>query len=229
MISVGQRVRHALFRAILVAVGTAGLALRAQPPAAISKFDVASVKPCSQGDGADNGGRGGGRGLSTSPGRLNVTCMTVADLINVAYVQFGKDHPLANDSAGLFDAKRLKGGPAWAYSSRYSIEAKADGCTQYVIGTPYSDLSLAPGGKPWCTNRSRGNGRNWMIESAGQDLSGLARVLSETLPPVYAEPSVPQGQSVFTALEQQLGLKLLPDKGPHGVIVIDSVDRPTGN
>ncbi len=236
--------------------------------------------------------------------------MTVADLINIAYVHSGKD-PLVNDSAAPFDEKRIKGGPPWAYSSRYTIEAKADatpdqetmqgtmlralledrfqlkthreveeipmyaltvakgglkmkpapgGCTQYVIGMPYADPSVAPDGKPWCANRTRGNGPNWTLESAGQDLSGLAKMLSQTLdrhvvdktevtglfafhlefakdengrgrggpPPADPASDVPPGPSVFTALEE-LGLKLISDKGPHGTIVIDSVDRPTEN
>lgn len=35
--------------------------------------------------------------------------------------------------------------------------------------------------------------------------------------------------SVFEALEQQLGLKLVPAKGQVEVVVIDSIDRPTDN
>jgi uncharacterized protein (TIGR03435 family) len=37
------------------------------------------------------------------------------------------------------------------------------------------------------------------------------------------------GASVFTALEQQLGLKLVPVKGTRQVIVIDHVEKPSGN
>lgn len=45
-----------------------------------------------------------------------------------------------------------------------------------------------------------------------------------------AEPasSIPPDPSIFSALEQ-MGLKLVPDKGPHGYIAIDRVERPSGN
>jgi uncharacterized protein (TIGR03435 family) len=42
-----------------------------------------------------------------------------------------------------------------------------------------------------------------------------------------ADTSVPQAASVFTALEQQLGLKIEKTKAPRGFIVIDSIERPT--
>ena len=40
-------------------------------------------------------------------------------------------------------------------------------------------------------------------------------------------PTIPNGPSLFTALQEQLGLKLESTRGPVEVLVIDSVERPT--
>jgi bla regulator protein blaR1 len=41
------------------------------------------------------------------------------------------------------------------------------------------------------------------------------------------DESAPRAASIFTALEQQLGLKLESTRGPRGYLVIDHVERPT--
>ena len=42
-------------------------------------------------------------------------------------------------------------------------------------------------------------------------------------------PADPDGAPIFTAIQQQLGLKLDPGKGPVETLVIDHVERPSGN
>jgi uncharacterized protein (TIGR03435 family) len=46
---------------------------------------------------------------------------------------------------------------------------------------------------------------------------------------VPASPTDPAGPSIFTAVEQELGLKLVSSKAPVEVLVIDSVSKPSEN
>ena len=47
--------------------------------------------------------------------------------------------------------------------------------------------------------------------------------------PVPIAPEIPDAPSLFTALEEQLGLKLVPETGPVEVLVIDHVEPPKPN
>jgi len=39
----------------------------------------------------------------------------------------------------------------------------------------------------------------------------------------------PVGPTIFSAIQEQLGLKLVPAKGPREFLVIDHVERPSAN
>lgn len=63
-----------------------------------------------------------------------------------------------------------------------------------------------------------------VVRTVIEDRTGLNGVFALTL-----EWSPDQPSSIFTALEQQLGLTLTPERGPVDVVVIDHVERPTPN
>jgi uncharacterized protein (TIGR03435 family) len=281
-------------------------------PAAVQRFDAASVKPCRPEDDPRAGrGRGGAGGTNAtfSPGRMNVPCVTLEQLIFLAYAGSGarEDERLVNGSpGGGSDATKVRGGPAWVHSDRdgYAVEATAQGASDRTVllgamlrtlledrfhlkihreseEVPMYALTVARGGfklkpmkegecdadqsRPLDPNTamarcgfmsSRANGPNALWTLVGFELRSLAARLArpvgrpvidrtgitnkfiirlefhpdEGTPGITWEDqddSVPRAASIFTALEQQLGLKLVPIRGPRGFIVIDHVERPT--
>jgi len=112
------------------------------------KFDVVSVKPCADVSTAQTG-RGAGPNLAqTSPGHVFWACVTLASLVDQAYA--GLDFPLLNraDDPIAFEGlpgerpdprKRVRGGPAWMYSERFTIEATAP---VDVINPPKGGVNL---------------------------------------------------------------------------------------
>ena len=89
--------------ALPVAVG----AIQQAPPDARPRFEVASIRPCE--------GTQGKRDARPSPGRLTVTCHTLATLIRLAYIGWGPSSL----------ATPIVGGPGWVESDEYLIDARA--------------------------------------------------------------------------------------------------------
>ena len=58
----------------------------------------------------------------------------------------------------------------------------------------------------------------WAMDSAGARTGAI-----------YNPPPDLAGPSIFTALQEQLGLKLESTKGPVEVLVIDHIEKPSGN
>ena len=92
------------------------------PAPLVPRFEVASVKPCEppRGGRGGPGQRGGGPGTPVvSPGRLNLVCSTVKQLIQQAFVTYAggrRNSLLANPIT--FD-----GAPDWIDTARYEINA----------------------------------------------------------------------------------------------------------
>jgi uncharacterized protein (TIGR03435 family) len=107
--------------------------------AAAPQFEEASVRPCDP----DNipeppaGSRGGGaNSLQMTPGRMHGLCLTLATLIRTAFGYAPADLFANGGRArgfnynavyglGVEDGRRVRGGPDWVRSERYTIDAVA--------------------------------------------------------------------------------------------------------
>jgi uncharacterized protein (TIGR03435 family) len=112
-------------------------------------------------------------------------------------------------------------------------------CGFQAIGAP-SDGSAAPPGTR--TVNVHGGSldlliRNLSLDRIVLDRTGLKGIYDMRLtysvvtspmrePQPLPPGTVPGGDSIFTAMEQQLGLRLLPVKGPRVYYTIQTVDRP---
>jgi len=132
----------ALAAATLLVTAMVPMQMAAQAPLAPSKqkFDVASIKPCRVEDAPPGPARGGAGGTNAtfSPGRMNVPCVTLEQLIYLAYAGSGatKDEWLVNvQPGGASDSKKIRGGPEWVHSQRdkYAVEATAAGASDRFV------------------------------------------------------------------------------------------------
>ena len=103
-------------------------------------FETVSIQPgCAPPDVPPPPAAGDARRKTVSPnapspgplppaGSLDYNCSTVASVIHPAYSIFAGGHPLdPADPRHYVDAVPMSGGPAWLYTDRYRIRAKAPG------------------------------------------------------------------------------------------------------
>jgi bla regulator protein blaR1 len=107
-------------------------------------------------------------------------------------------------------------------------EAKDNGNGTQIDGDPQHPLSvrnISMAGFAGTLSRLQ------ELDSPVIDATGLKGVFNFTLDysPDSAAPSDNAGPSIFTALTEQLGLKLEAGKGPVDILVIDHVERPSDN
>jgi uncharacterized protein (TIGR03435 family) len=241
---------------VFVSRGTFGQSA-APPPA----FEVASIKPAPP----QAPGRVSTR-MSSDPGRLNYTNVSLSDVIGQAYgVQhnqisgpawldterfdivakipagIGKDQIPRMFQALLADRFKLKLHSEKKQLPVYALVAGKNGPKLQKAESSSGlsgGLSLGRGhvsGKvamPWFADYlSLRLGRPVMdqTELDGTYVIALDWVPDETEAPDGGAPGA-SGPSLFTALQEQLGLKLMGTKGPIEILVIDHMEKiPTEN
>ncbi|HEY4362455.1 MAG TPA: M56 family metallopeptidase [Bryobacteraceae bacterium] len=111
---------------VTIGMLTAPLIQAQNAPANTPKFEVASIRACSEPLNIS------GSGVHSSPGRLATDCNQLLNLIGNAYNAFadGTANRTAEDAP-------IKGGPAWLASASYDIQATAE-------GTPSVPMMLGP-------------------------------------------------------------------------------------
>lgn len=244
-------------KTVLLALAAITLA-QAQQPATRPKFDVASIKPSRTGDLKF--------GFKFMPHRFEAQNVPIRFLIQFAW--------------NVYDFQ-VSGGPGWARSDHYDIEAVTDESAnteqhRLMVQALLEDrfqlkvhretrqsqvyaLVPAKGGitlqasKENCdaprvcgTYSASSNGMDGTAISMETFATALSQVLGRRvvdktgytarfdLHAKWADPTTPgldesNAQSIFTVLQQQLGLKFESTKGPVDLLVIDGLEKPSEN
>jgi hypothetical protein len=223
-ISNNFRLAAAITMALAAAGGAAQLSSQAPNPNVPLHFEVATVKP-------NKSNKPGGSMRREPGGRLTATNMPLRQLITFAY----QVTPL-----------QLAGGPGWIEAERFDIVAKLEGDPPPVapgLGPDHAMLAmrtlLADRFKLKVHRESRELEVYALVMArpGGSPGPGLKRSTQDCSPEaiktmagrgVVADvpPPDPNGPSIFTALQEQLGLKLEATRAPVDVLVIDSAEPP---
>lgn len=150
-----------------------------------------------------------GRGLAVvtlqPSGRVSAGNMTVRELMLTAY--------------GLEDIQ-LIGTPAWAAADRFEIEARTNGTNGETSSEQIRQMLRALLAERFALQAHR--------ETRELPVLALVRARADgkagERPPASAD-----APPLFTALQEQLGLKLDAQRAPVSVLVIDRVEKPTEN
>jgi len=70
---------------------------------------------------------------------------------------------------------------------------------------------------------------DWTLKWTPEETAAMFKGADGSHAPADAPPPDSSGPSIFTALQEQLGLKLEPRKGPVETLVIDSIEKPSEN
>jgi uncharacterized protein (TIGR03435 family) len=138
------------------------------------------------------------------------------------------------------------------------LPSKAGSCTPYAVDSPPPLPAQGAPRPTYCDfPKLSGDGLNWTLDGAGVSAAKLASTLSRSgldrlvidktgltagfdlhlkwnadAPEGVPGPGAavdPAGASIFTALKEQLGLKLESAKEPVEILVIDHVEQPSEN
>lgn len=91
------------------------------------------------------------------------------------------------------------------------------------------DMEVFLGGTPLTTLASSFGSATGRVVIDRTGLKGNYEVTLRYNPQPRADAPPDAAPSIFTAVEEQLGLKLQPDRAPLRVLVIDHIERPTEN
>jgi uncharacterized protein (TIGR03435 family) len=217
------------------------------------QFEVASVKPSAAGQTTNSSG------VNTSNGRVRIVNETLKRCITSAYnvgpnqvvggpdwlatdrfdIEAKPEQPVKDDSVLMAMLQSL-------LTDRFKlvVHRETRSISAYVLETgkngPKLEKSEGGGGS---TSNSRGR-----IEAKNSNMDHFAEVLSRQMDlpvlnrtgldgrfnlklewnPRITDPAA-EGPSVFTAVQEQLGLRLRAQKTPVEMIVVEHADRPSQN
>jgi uncharacterized protein (TIGR03435 family) len=230
------------------------------PPAAqiatAPAFEVASVRPTQHGRTLD--GWSHSSADIPSPGRFVAENSSLDELIRFAYQV--KDYQVSgpiwlNDDAECFDISAKTATETSTAQIRAMVQTTLAERLKLALHCETRELpvyALLPSKRGPKLNPAAGNGRSSTRSAGGNvtatnvSMAEFAYQLSRWLKrPVFDQTQIPgifdfalqyderetgERPSLFTALEEQLGLRLAPTKGPVEILVIDHVEKmPTDN